>query len=42
MILADENIHSHIIKVLRDADFEVISVHEISKGIKDIEIIEWL
>jgi hypothetical protein len=34
MILADENIHSFIIKTLREANFQVISVSEISKGIK--------
>lgn len=41
MILADENIHYFIIKTLRDAGFTVISVSEISKGIKDEKVIEW-
>lgn len=41
MILADENIHTHIIKSLREAGFEVISITELSKGIKDEEVIEW-
>jgi len=41
MILADENIHSFIIKTLREANFQVISVSEISKGIKDEEVIRW-
>lgn len=34
MILADENIHYLIIKTLREAGFSVISVSEISKGIR--------
>ena len=34
MILADENIHSHVIKVLRDAQFEVTSVQEIQRELK--------
>src|SRR5665213_651048 len=41
MILADENIHYFIIKSLREADFKIISVSEISKGIKDEEVISW-
>lgn len=41
MILADENIHSFIIKVLRDKGFAVISVNELSKGIKDEQVIQW-
>jgi|SRR6185312_370152 len=39
MILADENIHSFIIKTLREANFKVISVSETSHGIKDEEVI---
>ena len=39
MILADENIHSFIIKTLREAGFEVISVEESAKGIKDDKVI---
>lgn len=41
MILADENIHSFIIKTLREKNFSVISVNELSKGIKDEQIIQW-
>jgi predicted nuclease of predicted toxin-antitoxin system len=41
MILADENIHTYIIKSLREAGFEVISITELSKGIKDEEVIAW-
>lgn len=41
MILADENIHYFIIKKLREAGFIVISVNEISKGIKDEKVITW-
>lgn len=41
MILADENIHYFIIKTLREADFNVISVSEISNGIKDEKVIIW-
>ncbi|HET7117444.1 MAG TPA: DUF5615 family PIN-like protein [Hanamia sp.] len=41
MILADENIHYFIIKKLREAGFKVISVSEISKGIKDEKVITW-
>ncbi|MBV8255631.1 MAG: DUF5615 family PIN-like protein [Chitinophaga sp.] len=41
MILADENIHSFIVKFLREHGFEVVSVTELKKGIKDIEVIEW-
>lgn len=41
MILADENIHSFIIKTLRQAGFTVISVTELSKGIKDEQVIQW-
>ncbi len=40
MILADENIHSFIIKTLRDADIAVISVQESQNGIKDEKVIE--
>ncbi|MBS1584496.1 MAG: DUF5615 family PIN-like protein [Bacteroidetes bacterium] len=40
MILADENIHSFIIATLRDAGLEVISVRELSSGIKDEKVIE--
>ncbi|WP_160711412.1 DUF5615 family PIN-like protein [Chitinophaga solisilvae] len=41
MILADENIHTYIIKSLREAGFEVTSITELNKGIKDEEVIEW-
>ncbi|QJB34039.1 DUF5615 family PIN-like protein [Chitinophaga oryzae] len=41
MILADENIHSYIVKTLRDEGFGVTSVTELSKGIKDEEVIQW-
>ena len=41
MILADENIHYFIIKKLREAEFNVISVNEVSKGIKDEKVITW-
>lgn len=41
MILADEYIHTFIIRTLREAGFDVISVGEISKGIKDEEVIQW-
>lgn len=41
MILADENIHSFIIRELRTAGFTIISVQELSKGIKDDEVIRW-
>ncbi|MBS0028617.1 DUF5615 family PIN-like protein [Chitinophaga sp. 22321] len=41
MILADENIHTYIVESLRDAGFEVISVTELKKGIKDEQVIEW-
>ena len=40
-ILADENIHSYIIQTLRDAEIKVISVSELSKGIKDEQVIGW-
>jgi len=40
MILADENIHSFIIKTLREAGFEVISVDESAKSIKDEQVIQ--
>ncbi len=40
MILADENIHSFIIKALREAGFEVLSVKEFSGGIKDELVIQ--
>lgn len=40
MILADENIHGFIIKVLRDAGFVVISVRELTAGIKDFAVIQ--
>jgi hypothetical protein len=35
MILADENIHGFIIRTLREAGFEVISIAQTAKGIKD-------
>lgn len=41
MILADENIHYFITKTLRESGFTVISVSELSKGIKDEQVIEW-
>jgi len=41
MILADENIHSFIIRELRNAGFEVISVQELSHGIRDEQVIKW-
>lgn len=40
-ILADENIHSFIIQTLREAGIEVIAITEVSKGIKDEEVIIW-
>jgi predicted nuclease of predicted toxin-antitoxin system len=40
MILADENIHSFIIKALGEAGFSVNSINENSKGIKDEEVIK--
>ncbi|GAA0534615.1 DUF5615 family PIN-like protein [Chitinophaga japonensis] len=40
MILADENIHSFTIKTLREAGFEVISVDESAKSIKDDQVIQ--
>lgn len=40
MILADENIHTYIVQSLREAGFEVISVTELNKGIKDEKVIE--
>lgn len=41
MILADENIHSFITGFLRDNGFQVVSVQELSKGIKDEQVIQW-
>lgn len=40
MILADENIHGFIIKTLRETGFEVISVTQTAKGIKDENVIQ--
>jgi predicted nuclease of predicted toxin-antitoxin system len=40
MILADENIHGYIIKTLREAGFEIVSVQETAKGIKDHNVIQ--
>lgn len=40
MILADENIHSYIIKALREAGFTIISISESSKSIKDEQVIQ--
>jgi len=40
MILADENIHGFIIKTLREAGFEVISVIESASRIKDEKVIQ--
>ena len=40
MILADENIHGFIIKALREAGFDVISVRESASGSKDEVVIE--
>lgn len=40
MILADENIHSYIIKTLREAGFTIISISESSKSIKDEQVIQ--
>ncbi|SHM26660.1 Predicted nuclease, contains PIN domain, potential toxin-antitoxin system component [Chitinophaga jiangningensis] len=41
MILADENIHTHIVQFLRENGFEVVSITELNKGIKDEEVIQW-
>jgi predicted nuclease of predicted toxin-antitoxin system len=40
MIIADENIDSHIISALRDSGVEVFSISEELSGIDDFEIIE--
>ncbi len=40
MILADENIHGFIIKTLRAADIETISVAESDSGIRDENVIQ--
>jgi len=40
MILADENIHGFIIKTLREAGFEIISVRESASGINDEKVIQ--
>ena len=39
MILADENIHGYIIKCLREAGFEVVSVAKLAGGSKDEQVI---
>jgi predicted nuclease of predicted toxin-antitoxin system len=41
MILADENIHSFIVKTLRQKGFEVVYINETAKGLKDERVIEW-
>lgn len=41
MILADENIHFFIIKTMREAGLSVVSISEISKGIRDEQVIQW-
>jgi hypothetical protein len=38
-IIADENIDVYIIESLRNANYEVLSIRESYRGIKDIEII---
>ena len=38
-IIADENIDAYIIESLRNENYEVLSIRESYKGIKDIEII---
>ena len=40
MILADENIHSFIIKSLREEGYEIFSVNESAKSIKDEQVIQ--
>ncbi len=40
MILADENVHGFIIKTLKEAGFEVITVKELSIGCKDEIVIQ--
>lgn len=40
MILADENIHGFIIKTLREAGFEVVSIGQTASGIKDENVIQ--
>jgi predicted nuclease of predicted toxin-antitoxin system len=40
MIIADENIHGFIIKTLREAGFDVISVSELASGAKDEKVIQ--
>ena len=40
MILADENIHSFIIKTLREAGFEITAVREFASGSKDEAVIQ--
>ena len=39
MILADENIHFFIIKTMREAGLSVVLISEISKGIRDEQVI---
>jgi predicted nuclease of predicted toxin-antitoxin system len=41
ILLADENIHTHIIQILRSAGFSGMSIQELSKGIKDEQFIRW-
>ena len=38
-IIVDENIDVYIIESLRNANYEVLSIRESYRGIKDIEII---
>jgi len=40
MILADENVHGYIIRTLRDAGIEVISIRELTPGITDDKVIQ--
>lgn len=40
MILADENIDQRIIEALRENDYELRSVRELNRGIRDEEVIE--
>lgn len=39
MILADENINASVIKAIKEAGIEVISVFEEKRGISDEEVI---
>ena len=40
-LIADENLHVHIVQALRDKGYEVLSIRELRPSIADIDVLEF-